>query len=468
MKIQEKKGEITAFLSIVFVLLVSFISGILQISSIHVSKNMSRLETDRAIFSIFGEYQRNLLEDYHVFALEGSYGSGEYKEDNILRRMHYYGSPGTEHEITGIQYLTDNNGQSFREQVLAYMEQRYGIGIIQNLTGLTGEWSRQEIETEEMEKELKEEGSSVLDEFNEIRGDSEELEEDPFTCLEEIEKSGLLSVVLPGEMSLSGRAVSLEKQVSYRSRTTGRGSFPMRQNMDGIEEKLMFDEYVLKYFKNAAMDSSGAAKEDDNRNTSLEYEVEYILEGKSSDKENLEAVLLKIFLIRMALNYAYLMTDTQKQGEAKALALTISVILLNPELSEAVSPLILLAWAAGESVVDIRTLLAGRKAPLVKSKENWQVSLFSLFTLGTGTEDLSGGDTEDGISYEDYLRGFLFLKNKDNVTMRTIDRVEENLSAVRGMDFFRADQCITRLELKNTVEIYGNITYEFPAYFGYE
>ena len=467
MKEQKRTGEITVFLSIVFILLVSFIAGILQISSIQISKNTARLDTDRAIFSIFGEYQRTLLEEYHVFALEGSYSSGDYKEDNIVQRMHYYGNSGTEHEISSIQYLTDNFGQAFREQVLTYMEQRFGIGIIRDLTGMTGKWKEQEIQGEKMEGE----GAEVLDEFDALKGDSEEIEEDPFTCLEEIEKSGLLSVVMPGKMKLSGRQVVLERQASYRKLRKGRGSFPMRQSMDGIEEKLLFGEYVLKYFENAAIKDSENADPEEEKGSgsrSLAYEVEYILEGKKSDKENLEAVLLKIFLIRMALNYTYIMTDTQRQGEAKALGTTISLLLFNPEAAEAVSGLILLAWAAGESVVDIRTLLSGNRAPLIKNSENWQTSLFSLFSLGTGSEDLQGKDTEDGISYTDYLRAFLFLENTDKVTMRTIDRVEENLSVEKSMDFFRADQCITKLETVNTVIIYGDITYQFPAYFGYE
>ena len=474
MKNHRKKGELTAFLSIVFVLLVSFVLGILQVTSIQLSKSMSRLDTDRALFSIFGEYQKQLLEDYHVFALEGSYGSGDYREENILRRMHYFGNPEIGHEVSAIQYLTDNKGQAFREQVLAYMELKYGIEIISNITGMTGEWEQQEIQGEKMAEEKE----NVMEQIDGIKG-GEELEEDPFTCLEEIEKSGLLSVVLPKEMNLSGRAVSLEKQASYRKLTRGRGSFPMRQNMDGIEEKLLFHEYILKNFTTASMkknesgENSAAAEADGkNKNSgklrSLAYEVEYILGGKASDKENLEAVLLKIFLIRMGLNYVYLQGDTEKKGEAEALALTVSVVLLNPELEGILREMILLAWAAGESVVDIRTLLSAKKVPLVKNSENWKVSLFSLFTLGTGTENLEGEDTENGISYEDYLRAFLFLEDTDKVTMRTIDRVEENLAVGRGMDFFRADQCITKLETENTVEIYGNITYQFPAYFGYE
>ena len=107
---------------------------------IQVSKSISRLETDRAVFSIFGEYQSRLMDEYNVFAIEASYGTGDYSEDNIIRRMHYFGTQNTDHEITAIQYLTDNCGQAFREQVLAYMEQKYGISLIRNFTGLTAEW----------------------------------------------------------------------------------------------------------------------------------------------------------------------------------------------------------------------------------------------------------------------------------------------------------------------------------------
>ena len=87
-----KKGELTAFLSITFVLLLSFILGILEISVVHTTKNLSRLEADRAIFSLFGEYHKKLLEDYHVFSVEGSYGTGNYDEENLTGRMHYYGN----------------------------------------------------------------------------------------------------------------------------------------------------------------------------------------------------------------------------------------------------------------------------------------------------------------------------------------------------------------------------------------
>lgn len=478
-----KKGEITVFLSLLFVLLISFVTGVLEAAVIQTAKNISRLEADRAVFSVFGEYQRKLLEEYHVFALEGSYGTGDYDEENVLRRMHYYGTEGMEHSTAGIQYLTDNSGQTFREQVTAYMEQRYGIGLVRDLTGMTEEWEEQDIQGENM----KEKEESILEEYRDLTGSAQpgsteenQIEEaNPFSYLETIEKSGILSIVLPKEMELSGKQINPASQASCRQLRTGYGTFPARTNLDGIEEKLLFDEYILQQFENAAMpneknlttdteSSMGSDGGEERKNKSLDYEVEYILAGKSSDKANLETVLFRIFLIRMSLNYICLMGDSSRKAEAQVLAVVISVLLLMPEAAEPLKHLILLAWAAGESVVDIRTLLEGNRVPLVKNSQNWKLPLSSLFLLGTGNDTVQGSDTEGGISYEDYLRAFLFLGNTGNITMRTLDRVEENLASVYEMDYFRADQCISRIEVSTEADIAGGISYTFPVAFGYE
>ena len=497
-----KKAEITAFLSLVFILTVSFVLGILEVSVIHTTKNLNRLAADRAVFSVFGEYHGKLLEDYHVFAIEGSYGTGEYSDERLIGRMRYYGTAGMEQEITGIQYLTDLNGQAFREQVLQYMEERYGLSLIRDFTGLTSRWEEQAIQGEEME----ETEGNILDEVNDLMESAQFPGEDgaadtqenqdtdfadpgtdvispdsagmenlteggPFTCIDQIEKSGILSVVMPKDMELSGLAIELDTQPSARSLNTGRGTFPVRQGTNGLEEKLLFNEYVLKNFSCAVPDEGQSVSTGENEGTesrSLAYETEYILEGKSSDKENLESFLMKLFLVRMALNYVYLMGDSAKQAEVTALAVAVTTALLIPEAAEVLKQLILLAWAAGESVVDIRTLLSGNRTALIKSSDTWQLPLSSLLTLGSGTEQIDGSDVPGGITYKDYLRMFLFLKDPDNVNMRVLDRIEENIKTGYGMDWFRADQCITKIEMKNTSEILGGITYTFPVCFGYE
>ena len=66
------------------------------------------------------------------------------------------------------------------------------------------------------------------------------------------------------------------------------------------------------------------------------------------------------------------------------------------------------------------------------------------------------------------MRGFLFLESQDKTAVRTLDRIEENIMTLYGMEYFKADQCITKIEIKSTANIFGNITYEFPVYFGYQ
>ena len=217
------KGEITAFLSLIFVLLISFIMGVMQASEIQVQKSLSRMDTDAAIYSVFGEYQKELFEDYQIFAVEGSYGSGSFSEDNIVNRLDYYGTTGIIHQTEAIQYLTDNGGQAFREQVISYMEQRTGVDAVKDIVDMAEDWEIQEIEGEKVQG--KEE--AAVKNYEDLLAENEELpdlgEENPFGCMEQISNEGVLSMVLPSEFSLSGKSIDLSSQPSYRSLVSGWG-----------------------------------------------------------------------------------------------------------------------------------------------------------------------------------------------------------------------------------------------------
>lgn len=453
------KGEVTAFLSLIFVLLISFITAMLESTVIQVSKNQKRLDVDNAIFSIFGEYQKELLEEYEILAIDGNYGTGSFQEQNLLDHMRYYGTAGIEHDIQGIQYLSDNKGSAFREQVLEYMEQAYGISIIRELAGKTGVWKEQEIQGEEANQENK----KVNMELEEFVEESEIMlpeEENPLHHIEELKQSGILKLVLPKEFQVSARGIVPEEQVSSRNLRGGRGSFYIRQNINGIEDRLLFHEYLLKKFGNAA-ESKG-------ENRSLSYELEYLIGGSSSDVENLEVVVKKLLAVRFGINYLYLQSDSVKQAEAEAMALSLSVLAGLPAVSGFIKQALLAAWAFGESVVDLRALLSGKKVALIKNNENWQLSLSALITLGTGEDVQEGMDAEGGLTYKDYLRILLFLENEDELTMKALDRVEQNMRSEKEAENFCVDSCVVKLKLQNKAEIRKGLTYQFPVYFGYE
>ena len=343
------------------------------------------------------------------------------------------------------------------------------------------EWEEVEIQ----EKEAKENQNQSIEEMKqmseEMEKDHQEEIENPFDCMEQIEANGIISYVLPKDKRLSGKEINRDRQVSVRIRVAGRGNFPARKNLSGTEERLLFNEYVLKNLENAAgreaepdeLEDQAAVSDgnkiyQEERKKSLDYEVEYLLAGKKSDKENLESVLMKLFLIRMGVNYICLQKDSGRKAEAEVLAVTICTLLLMPEGTEVVKQLILAAWAGGESVADLRTLLAGQRVPAIKTSENWSVSLAELPLILSSDKRAEVKETEKGLSYKDYLRILLFLKDTKEVTMRLADRIEENIRSLPEKEYFRIDQCVTKLEIENKVTVYGDISYTFPAYFGYQ
>lgn len=87
------------YLSLVFILLISFAGAMLESASLQNVKNYRRADMTRAVESIFAEYQKELWEVYGIFALEGSYETGSYSEELLKERLAYYGASGMDQEI---------------------------------------------------------------------------------------------------------------------------------------------------------------------------------------------------------------------------------------------------------------------------------------------------------------------------------------------------------------------------------
>ena len=82
--------------------------------------------------------------------------------------------------------------------------------------------------------------------------------------------------------------------------------------------------------------------------------MEYMLAGKESDRENLEAVVNQLLLFRFVPNYMHLQGSSTKKAEAEAMALTLCSLLAVPAITQAAAQVILLAWAYGECLMDVR------------------------------------------------------------------------------------------------------------------
>jgi hypothetical protein len=454
------KGEIVAFLSLIFILILSFVAALLESASIQVAKNYRRVDMNRAIECVFAEYQKELLEEYDIFALDATYETGQYSEQNLTERLEYYGVSNTSQQVKRIQFLTDQNGASFYDQVTAYMENQYGVDVVRSFLGTTSVWQRQEEQSQTYveEEETQEQNLEDL-----LSSETEELssEDNPIEHVTQLKQSPVLTLVLNGDVAVSEKQVDAASLLVNRDRNEGYGDFSDVSASSGTLSNLLFGEYLLGHF------SSFTGTEEENRGV-LDYELEYILAGKSSDKENLEVVVKKLMLLRFVSDYAYLKTDSAKCAEAEALAGTLCTLLVSPGITDAVAQVILLMWAYGESIMDLRSLLEGRKIPLAKTKETWQLQLTGLLKLGTAEEESTGIDCEDGMTYEEYLRMLLFLNKKETLALRALTVIEQNLRTIYGQSYFQADLCVSRLEMSSISLLRRNIQYEYTTYYGYK
>ncbi len=443
-----QKGEVTAFLSLIFLLILSFLGAIIESASLQVLKNHKRADTSLAVESVFAEYQKELLEEYDVFALDGSYGDGTWDERKITKRLEYYGAQEKANKIQRSELLTDNMGEPFYRQAVCYMENKMGIDQIGEDSSYWEEQEQSGKDFEKEEMEVQENLDSMLEETEE----SLPSENNPMDAVASIQKSNFLQMVVKNPEQLSEKSIKKEGLASVRKLNSGQGNFIEQESPNEVVNKLFFQKYLLEHFSDITQKKGEHA---------LEYELEYLIGGYENDQKNLEAVLKKILPIRLGMNYAYLLTDTGKKAEAEVLALSLCTLLTVPGITEVVKHAILLAWAYGEGLVDLRTLVSGKKVPLVKNKENWNLQLSELLKLGEeGVED-SGQDSKDGMTYRDYLQGLLLLHDRQTLSMRALDLVEKNLN-------LKVDHCVMRIEIESRCRLRRGVEYEFSTYFAYQ
>ena len=167
----------------------------------------------------------------------------------------------------------------------------------------------------------------------------------------------------------------------------------------------------------------------------MSYEIEYLLGGKGSDRENLSSVVKKLILLREISNVAFLYTNPEKRGEIAACASALSFLLLVPEGMTFVQGVLAAGWAYIESIADVKILLSGGRVPLVKSSDSWNTQLSNL----KGNVDNHGGK---GAEYEEYLRILLTSLPEEKLVLRIMDMIELNLRQEEGRESFLFDACI--------------------------
>ena len=428
---------------------------------------------DVGLSSIFAEYNRELLEQYGLLAIDTSYGeAGTDTERTKLHLLQYmnknlempksatmanYRDLTAVHAdnavLSDISFLSDGEGTVLKYQIVKYMKEKTGLSYVEEA------WDRMPVsESEEKYRQLENEKNSsfgqineILNEINEVRRQEEKDEisiENPAEQVERMRHSLMLDLAVRDSSAIMRREINLSDYISHRNYKEGAGLWNSQSSPDGVVNNYLFRRYLLEncgYY--------GNIKE----NSRLGYQLEYLLFGKSNDFDNLDAFAGQVFRARYVLNAAYLFSNTSKINQAATLAATVTAGIGSPQLSEAVKVTILFSWCYAETMQDLRILFDGKGVAVVKDDNTWNVPLSELLTFTSSLD--SYREVSNGKTYFDYLSEFIFLKEEKTLRMRLMDIMEMDIRKTVGNQFFGMDKCV--YQLKADVNVTSDYGYGF-------
>lgn len=455
-----KKGYITVFFALVFVVILSFILSVLEGLKVNATRLKAECGFSIAANSVLGEYHKELLENYELFYIDTSYQTSipnyhyveahfwEYLEEN-------FGGEIQSIELDGITLATDQNGVFFRKQISSYMEDEIGVSYIDKIkenfdivstNGFLGESKGNE---------------NVLGEWQNIMQSNEKISEDtwnqvemyyPIEEMSNTKKSFVLEQVLDSQDKVSEQKVSLENCVSKRECIVGTGEYEEL----GFMDKVYFMEYVFRKFGNFV----NSDEED-----ILAYEIEYLIGGKGSDYENLSEVVKKMLLLREGANLSYLITDSEKMLFIQNFSLAIATLVCCPEIEPVITASIVGIWSYMESIEDIKVLLHEGKIPLLKTKDTWNTDLDNAFQISFSKKEQV--KNEEGMDYNEYLQLLLLFSDNESLTFRCMDLIELDIRQIEGNEAFRMDGLAENFSINIVFDISMFGSYQIVRKFGY-
>lgn len=468
------KGQTTVFFSLMISALLLFTFTALEAARIHMGrvKMMSCVHSMRS--SMMADYNSKLFERYHLLFMDPTYGTGseavaEEKIEDYLE-VSLNGEKGNdsgiyiftveEIAIAGQLDILSEDMKQVKAQIADYEKK---AGLTNRIKKLTEKLKKdtnnvadaaQETEINGVELPISETDSTAEQENPEEQEEKIEVE-DPRETLKESLKFGTLAFVLPGS-TISKQEYDFTEAPSMKYKEQKEedkdNSFQdigflkkllknsaEEQNINGLTQQAAFVDYVTNNFSNGV---------NSNPDSVMQCEVEYILKGKSSDYDNLQAVVDELTWMRMPINYACLLTDSEKKSEALTLAATICTAAGSPGLTEVVKYLLLGCWAYGETLCEMKGLLSGEEIAYFKTKENWNTDLKNLAAAGTKKK------IQHGLSYEEYLMVLLSGKTGKRLNTcyaRMLDMMELNLQK-EDPDFHIAD-CVGAMTIQGKISV---------------
>jgi hypothetical protein len=453
------KGSLTIFAALSIMLIAAFLFVLLEAGRMYQIQRVAQVNTESVLESVFANYEVPMWETYQLLVLDngaseeqGAFAAWEWfakelSEENISSGSSFQGANHLRMSVEQITFeeyrlITDDDGKAYISAVSQHMKNNLAQTAIdqmmtqyQSLQDMNASESPDSAAIDAADAAIESAKEEAAEDETEASGETVaavEVEENPLEIAKNLLSTGTLKLVLEDTKSVSTAKASMSKAVSKRSLKQGTSQTSVETNM---LDSVLFSQYLLDHF---SCYTSGKGT------GTLQYELEYMLCGKSKDTDNLSGTVDRLLAVREAANIITLAQDVEKQEIAYSVAVALAGATVNPAIIYAVKCGILAAWALAESILDVRTLLSGGKIAIIKSSTQWTTDLLHLGSafgsFGKATE------CSNGLSYERYL-GFLLMINEKKCAYRAMDIQEAAIREMDGYEDFYMDNMVTDAQM---------------------
>jgi hypothetical protein len=463
----KENAYLTIYLALIFGVVLSLLLALIEGAAIGAVRLQSEIVADLGLDSVFAEYNRELLDQYGLFFIDTSYGTVNggvgMVEKQLSEYMSYNMNPTKDKaylnlgdtylylsnqqlEIEQITYATDEDALAWKSAAVNYMKSVFGGDIVSTVRDNIAKVEENGLTTRDVVEELKEKKNELddlidekmIEEYGEVQ-DKGYIYDKVSSLFDDLVGGTILNWVTPSGDKMSSAVVEGGPYYSVRVKSgninKGSGIHEGVDKASGIIDEFIYNEYL--------MTTCGTYTNPKDKGQ-LKYQMEYILYGCNSDEGNMKNVVERLFALRAASNMMCIYTDSSKKDETEAVVTLVCTLLCLPEIAEPLTFILLGVMALAESVSDVKILLENGRVPLTKSYEDWNVNIVNLLNGII----INCDKTTEGLTYNDYLRIFVGMMDKNEKLNRSLDIVEMDIRKTDGNSGFRIDRCADYIKVQ--------------------
>ena len=373
--VNSKKGGSLVFLLLITGTMFSLVVFMIIATNKWADKSYGDSVVSLANHSVMGEYSKELLNDYGIMAF---YGRPAYIESKINK---YAESSFSKHpRIKKARYSVDTsrhtlvNKRLFEAVALKRLKLEIAKGVISG----------------KIEKDFNDKGLFKKDSSKRV-----------------LKHRGIISSLPSRQNGIAGRSIFTVIS-ELKDELSEKGS--LKAFFKGKAEQSLFDYYLLKRFDSAVHTKP-------KHKTFFKNELEYILAGNLSDKDNERSIKRTLMCLRTAVNSVEILKDPAKMAKIE---------LAGAGTGELAMPAMVAAWALAESKNDMEILYHGGKIPWYKGDLYWATDFNNIKHFDPKKGYINTG-AKNGANYNMYLAMLLTLSNQTTKVYRAMDLIHINM-----------------------------------------